>query len=214
MSRTYRLSTILILASLASCNRGAKTEVPPAEAPPPLLLFAPQRVVLVPTARVTFSPTDSLILDVGSGPAAGKYFDEELLRRLRERGAATDWIVPADLMKAYERNRTYAQDPYRLAVDAIRQPTFETGQKYGEPLSSQLRTMIALQTDARFVLVPIDLRLYQTGRTRLRLALLDPRKAESVWVGQIVSDSGSAQTKAGISQVARRVVDLFAPPAP
>jgi hypothetical protein len=211
--RTLRPWSLVVFAAFASCHRGAKPENGPAEPPPPpLLLFAPQRVVLVPTARVTSSAGDSLIVQAGSAAAAGRSFDDELLRLLRERGVARDWIVPADLVVAHERNRTYAQDPYRLAVDAIRQPAFEAGGKYGEPLSSQLRTMIALHSDARFVLVPIDLRLHSAGRTRLRLALLDPRKAESLWVGQIVSDSGSAQSKAGLTQVARRVVDLFAAP--
>ena len=177
-----------------------------------LAAFAPQRLVLVPTARVIYTATDSLIVQTGSGPAAGKIFDDELLRRLRERGVSADWIVPADLMRAYDRNRTYAQDPYHLATDPVRLPGFAAGSKYGEPLSSQLRTMIALHSDARFVLVPIDLRLHQAGRTSLRLALLDPRKAESLWVGQVMSDSTGAQSRESVAQVARRVADLFATP--
>lgn len=197
---------------LASCHRGARTESPPKEPVRALAAYAPQRIVLAPTARIIFSSTDSLIREVGSVQAAGKYFDDELALRLRERGLASSWILPAELMRAYERNRTYAPDPYNLAVDAVQSPRFESGGKYGEPLSSQLRTMIALHADGRYVLLPIQLRLHQGGRTMLRLALLDPRFAEARWVGDIVSDSASAQSRAGLTQVARRVADLFGAP--
>jgi hypothetical protein len=171
-----------------------------------------QRIILAPTARVIFSATDSLIGEVGTGTAAGRSFDDELQRRLQERALTSTWILPAELVRAHERNRTYSQDPYTLAVEPLRTPRFVAASKYGEPLSSQLRTMIALHADARYVLLPIDLRLHQGGRTTLRLALLDPRFAEAKWVGEIASDSSGAQSKAALTQVARRVADLFAAP--
>jgi hypothetical protein len=206
-----RVWSVIALAALASCSRGAKTGAVPAEAPRPLAAYAAQRVILTPTARaIAISPADTLGPE--SRPAEARAFDEELARRLRDRGLAANWILPAQLVRAHELNRTYAPDPYNLAIDPVRSPRFATGSKYGEPLSSQLRTMIAVHEQARYVLLPIVLRLNHAGRTTLRIALLDPRFGEARWVGEVSSDSAVAQPQTALTQVARRVADLFAAP--
>lgn len=201
----------MVLAAIASCNRGAKTGAAPVAPAPPLAGYAAQRLVVTPTIRVTFSDTDSLVRQLGTANAVGRYLDDELLKRLRERGLAANWILPADLVRAHERNRTYVVDPYQLAIEPLRSARFIAGSKYGEPLSSQLRTMIALHEDARLVLLPINLRL-EGGRAVLRVALLDPRLAEARWVGEIRSDSAGAPTPSSLSQVSGRLADLFIAP--
>jgi hypothetical protein len=205
--------SVIALAALASCSRGAKTSAVPEETPRPLEAFAPQRIILTPTTRViVFSASDTLGTDPRPTQSEARAFDEELARRLRERGLSSNWILPVDLMRAHERNRTYAPDPYNLATDPVRSPRFAAASKFGEPLSSQLRTMIALHEGARYVLMPIVLRLNHNGRTTLRLGLLDPRFAEARWVGEVSSDSALAQPQTALTQVARRVADLFAAP--
>jgi hypothetical protein len=201
----------VVFAALASCNRGAKTGTAPETPPPPLADYAAQRLVVTPTIRVTFSETDSLVRELGTASAVGRYLDGELLQRLRELGLGANWILPADLVRAFERNRSYAADPYQLAIEPLRSPRFVAGSKYGEPLSSQLRTMIALHDDARLVLLPMHLRL-QDGRAVLRVALLDPRFAEARWVGEIRSDSAAAPSRSSLTQVSRRLADLFIAP--
>jgi hypothetical protein len=211
--RPVRVWWTIALVALASCSRGAKTGTVPGETPRPLAAYAAQRVILTPTARViAFSTSDTLGTEPRLTQAEARAFDEELVRRLRERGLASTWILPADLVRAYERNRTYAPDPHNLATEPVRSPRFTAGSKYGEPLSSQLRTMIALHEEARYVLLPIILRLNHGGRTTLRVALLDPRFAQAQWVGEIRSDSAVAQPGTALTQVARRVADLFAAP--
>lgn len=208
-----RVWLVIALASLASCSRGPKTGAVPEEAPRPLEAYAPQRIILTPTTRaVVFSASDTLGTEPRPTQSDARAFDEELARRLRERGLTSTWILPVELTRAHERNRTYAPDPYNLATDPVRSPRFTAGSKFGEPLSSQLRTMIALHEEARYVLLPIVLRLNHNGRTTLRLALLDPRAAEARWVGEVSSDSAVAQPQTALTQVARRVADLFAAP--
>ena len=119
--------------------------------------------------------------------------------------------MPPDLARAYERNRAYATDPYQLAIEPVRGPKFAAGSKYGEPLSTQLRTMIAMHADTRLVLLPAALQL-SNGRASLRVALLDPRTAEAQWVGDVMSDSVATPTRASITQVAGRLAALFAAP--
>ena len=157
------------------------------------------------------SDTGSLVREFGTASAVSRFFDGELARLLRERGIGTNWIMPAELARAYERNRMYASDPYNLAIEPLRSLKFVAGSKYGEPLSSQLRTMVALHEGARLVLLPAALQ-FQGGRTVLRVALLDPRYAEARWVGDIKSDSTQVQTRSSLTQVAGRLADLFAAP--
>jgi len=208
-----RVCSTFLLAALASCHRGAKTDAAPAVVAPPLATYTPQRIAITPTIRMMSSDTGgaALVHEFGSASAVSRFFDGELARLLRERGIGTNWIMPADLVRAYERNRSYASDPYNLAIESVRPVKFVAGSKYGEPLSSQLRTMIALHEEARFVLLPATLQFYG-GRTVLRVALLDPRYAEARWVGDIRSDSIPVQTRSSLTQVAGRLADLFVAP--
>lgn len=201
----------MVLATLASCNRGANTGTPPATAVAPLAVYAAQRLLVTPTARVLASEADPLVREFGTAVALGRFLDGELARLLRDRGIGGNLILPAELARAYERNRSYASDPHNLAIEPVRAVKFIAGSKYGEPLSSQLRTMIALHEDARHVLLPAALQ-FQGGRTVLRVALLDPRYAEARWVGDIKSDSAAVPTRSSLTQVAVRLADLFVAP--
>jgi hypothetical protein len=176
----------------------------------PLAIYATQRIVLAPTARVR-SDTSAQVRALGSTRMIGMLLDGSVIGQLRERGLADRWVLPADLMRSYERNRTYAPDPYQLAIEPLRPATFVAGSKFGEPLSSQLRTMIALHEDARIVLLPIELH-FEGTRAVLRAALLDPRSAEARWVGVIKSDSSANTAAFALTQVAHRLVNLFVTP--
>jgi hypothetical protein len=211
VQRPLRVCATALLAVLASCNRGAKVSTVAAQAPISLAAFAAQRIVVAPTIRVIGGENDPLLRDLGSGSALARYFDGELARQFRDRNLGGSWVMPADLVRAFERNRPYAADPYQLAIEPVRAPRFAAGAKYGEPLSSQLRTMIAMHEDARVVLLPAAIQI-QTGRVSLRVALLDPRLAEARWVGDVVSDSVAAPTRASLTQVAGRLAALFAAP--
>ena len=175
---------------------------------PPLAAYASQRVVLTPTSRVVSSDTDALVREFGTTSALSRFFDSEVARVFRSRGIGANWIHPPELARAYERNRAYAADPFNLAIEPVRAAKFVVGSKYGEPLSSQLRTMIALHEDARLVLLPAVLQL-QGGRAVLRVALVDPRYAEARWVGDIKSDSTVVATRSSLAQLAGRLADLF-----
>jgi hypothetical protein len=124
--------------------------------------------------------------------------------------------LPAELSRAYERNRSYATDPYQLTVNALRSPAFVAASRYDEPLASQLRTMIALHDDTRVVLVPVEVRFERVGvgsagRAILRTALLDARTTEARWVGDVQSDASSTPARA-LESVAARLADLFLAP--
>ena len=201
-----------MLMALASCHRAAQT---PPEAPERALgVYAAQRVVVTPTAHVRVADSLGWVQQLGGAKSVARRLDSNIVAVLDVRGLAPRWIFPAELTRAYERNRTYATDPYQLVVEQVRGAKFKTGERYGEPLSSQLRTMIALHEDARFVLLPADLRFERDGRAGravLRVALLDPRFAEARWVGDVRGDAANGGAQA-LSTLATRVADLFVAP--
>jgi hypothetical protein len=199
-------------AALAACHHGASANT--GEPVRPLAAFAVQRLIVTPTEHVRAADSLGWTAQLAGTRAAGRQLDSSIVVALEARGLASHWILPAELTRAYERNRSYAADPYQLAVEQVRAPTFKAGARYAEPLSSQLRTMIALHEDARFVLIPADLHFEREGaggRAVVRMVLLDPRFAEARWVGDV---SGvSAQTPVlALGSVADRLADLFIAP--
>jgi hypothetical protein len=213
VQRITRVCAVL-LASVAACH-GAKTGTPPPDAVlPPLSVFAAQRMIVTPTATVRTADSLGWVRQLAGAREAARRLDTSIVAALDARGLASRWILPPELVRAYERNRSYAADPYSLIVDQVRAVKFKTGDRYGEPLSSQLRTMIALHEDSRFVLLPVELRFERqgaVGRAVLRIALLDPRSVEAKWIGDVKGEA-VANPALAMASVAARLADLFAAP--
>ncbi len=144
-----------------------------------------------------------------------KQLDDSLASALAGRGLRTMWIYPADLVRAWRANPTYAVDPYSLGTNVLRNPALESGTRLGDPLATQMRTMIALQ-EARAVLVPVELRIEKdkTGKgvASMRLALLDGRLSDVRWIGVVRSDTASAFSGALLSSLATHFADLITAP--
>jgi hypothetical protein len=134
---------------------------------------------------------------------------------LAARGLKSGWVMPGDLATSYRRNPTYATDPYALAEEPLRAPSFAVGTRLTEPLASQLRTMIALHENARVVVAPIEVRLERAdstsgaARATLRLAVIDPRFSEARWVGTVRSDTTSTDPRVLAAALARHMADLI-----
>jgi hypothetical protein len=212
-----RATTIAFTAALGisvACNRAPETNAQPPVGPQPLLgVFAAQRIVVVPAGRVRAADSLGWVAQLGGARAAARHLDSAIAATLDARGLTARWILPVELKRAYDRNRTYATDPYQLVWEPVLSPRFKMGERYGEPLSSQLRTMIALQEDARFVLLPIELRFERetgraAGRGVLRAALVDARTTEARWVADVRGDAANDRA-AAIASVAARLADLF-----
>lgn len=214
MPHLRAVSCLLAAAAIAACQRGPRVSTPlPGEHP--LTAYATQRVVLVPVAGARFD-TLGWVAQLGGATSVARKLDSAIAGRLAERGVGPRWILPAELWRAYERNRNYVTDPYQLTVLPLRAPTFVAASRYGEPLASQLRTMIALHDDARVVLVPVEVRFERagdasSGRAILHAALLDARTTEARWVGDVQGDITGTPARA-LDSVAARLADLFLAP--
>ena len=202
------LRVLALALVLAACGR--KSAPPPAPVGQPLAGYAVQRLIVTPTGYVR---ADTMAWS-RQGPVTTRALDSALVTALTARGLAEHWIMPAALVAAYERNRSYAADPHRLALQPLRAPEFVAASRFAEPLSSQLRTMIALHEDGRFVLIPVELRFEPVGgaaRGVLKVALVDPRFAHANWVGTVLGDPAATPALA-LASVATRVADLFIAP--
>ena len=217
MPRILLVCTTALTLGLASCHRSKPTVEPGGSAPleqRPFAAFVALRIVVTPTGYVRGGDTLGWVQGMGGQRAVARQLDSAIAVALDRRGLAARWIMPAGLVRTFERNRSYATDPYLLALDPLRAPKFESAGRFGEPLSSQLRTMVALEADARYVLMPIELRFEREGalmRGVLRTVFADPRAAEARWVGDVRGDAVAA-APAALASVAQRVADLFIAP--
>jgi hypothetical protein len=212
VNRAAHIHGMLFAAmTLAACGRAATVGNAPQSAPSATLMsFATQRIAVAPTSIVR---SDSLGWGqrLGGPVAAGRVLDSAFATALSDRGLAKGWYLPADLVRAFERNRSYATNPYELTTTMLRPQAFQATSRYGEPLASQLRTMVALHEGVRLVLIPVEARFEregQTGRAIIRAVLLDARAADARWVGEIRGDTSSVPRRA-LENVASRFAELF-----
>lgn len=206
--------------ALACASRGAASAAAASErtAAPPLAMLAGQRIVVVPVQRLREVGTLGWATEAGPPRTFLGRIDDAIAAALAERGLASSWVMPADVVRSARRSPSYATDPYALAVSPLdpsrRAPPRDT--PLAEPLASQLRTITALG-DARYVLVPVELRFEPTGvegrvgHAVLHVALVDARASQLRWAGDVAGDTASRFSPALAASVAGRFADLFAP---
>lgn len=216
VNRAPGLHGIIFAAiAIAGCGRAANVGSPAPEQQAQvatLNVYATQRIAVAPTSIVR---SDSLgwMQGLGGAAATGRVLDSVFATALSDRGASRQWYMPADLMRAFERNRSYATNPYELTTTVLRPAAFQATSRYGEPLASQLRTMVALHEGVRLVLIPVELRFERdaggrAGRAIIRAVLLDARAADARWVGEVRGDTSSVPRRA-LEHVASRFADFF-----
>ena len=217
---------IAVLGILAAACASPK---PPAETGPapqqrtvrPLAALATQAVALVP-AQYLRAPDSTL--GVGSlGPTAQVLasLDSAIAAELTSRGAARSWVTAEALARSARRNPAYTSDPHALSAESLRHGVRRTNARLGEPLASQMRSLVAL-TEARFALIPVELRFEAipqgsagAGATRaiLRVVVVDARLAEVQWTGDVMANVEPPSMRVEIvANLARHLVDLIAAP--
>ena len=204
---------------LAACHNGSGSEDGPSPSEPalrPLAQLAAQRVIVTPAFSLV--TTDALGWNAQI-PKSREYLrglDDEIALVLGERGLKSQWVYPADLVRAMKGSPTYAVDPYTLGVGVLRSSGVVSGTRLGDPLATQLRTMIALQNDARAVIVPVELRFEKEksgqGSAVLRVALLDGRLGDVRWIGSVRSDPSDKLSRAVLASLSAHLADLITAP--
>ena len=215
-TRTLVASVVL----LAACHGGKPAEEPlPAQPVRPLAQLAAQRTILTPAFSLALGESLGWSATIPRSRDFLRQLDDEIAKELGERGLKTRWIYPADLVRANQTNPTYAPDPYALGASALRDPSVTSGTKLGDPLVTQLRTMVALEENARAVVIPVELRFEKgtgpaagQGIAVLKVALLDGRLGDIRWVGTVRSDPAPTLSRAVLTSVAAHFADLITAP--
>ncbi|MDQ2664916.1 MAG: hypothetical protein M3Z05_02800 [Gemmatimonadota bacterium] len=218
MHRSLRQLSILTML-LAACHGATKSDdvaAPPEPVMRPLAPLAAQRVILTPAFSLVAPDPLGWSAQLPKSREYLRQLDDTLQSVLSERGLKSQWIYPPDLVRAMKGSPTYAVDPYALGAGMLRSHAVVSGTRLGDPLATQLRTMIALQEDARAVLVPVELHFEKEktgqGFAVLRVALLDARIGDVRWVGNVRSEPVDKPSPAMLASLAGHLADLITSP--
>jgi hypothetical protein len=212
-----QLSCLALL--LAACHGGKGSDEAPSPVEPwmrPLAQLAAQRVIVTPSFSLVTTDALGWNAQIPKWREYLRLLDDEIAAVLAERGLKSQWIYPADLVRAMKGSPTYAVDPYTLGVGILRNSMVVSGTRLGDPLATQLRTMVALHEDARAVIVPVELRFEKEtngqGSAVLRVAMLDGRLGDVRWIGSVRSDPADKLSRAVLSSLAAHFADLITAP--
>lgn len=181
--------------------------------------LAAQHVALLPTYMVRIGPGLEWSSSIGRLEDVKRTLDADIEAAFADRGVKSNWIFPPALEQSYRRNSSYASDPYSLAEEPLRSPSLSTEERLPEPLASQIRTLVALHDDVRYVIAPVELRLERTssgdpatmGHGVLRLVLIDARLSVIGWSGDVTSDKASAYGPVITASIGARLAAAVAP---
>jgi hypothetical protein len=223
MPISLKLVRAALLVPCIACG-GARAPAP-GVAPEPQALaasagqlarFAGLKVMVLPAQAVAASDSLGWRAGAGGDRALLAALDASLADSLGGRGLGTLWLFPPALARAASRNPTYLTDPATMrALDAVRVALRKRDDPLMEPFASQLRALAGV-TDARYALVPLELRIESilngaSARLVLRLALLDARGAQLTWVGEVAGDPAPRYAPAVLVPLVQRVADLVVP---
>jgi hypothetical protein len=143
--------------------------------------------------------------------------DAEIAFALRDRDhIGKTWVFPPQLAAAAKRNAPYAPDVYDLAAEWLRPPMKRPPDILPEPLASQLRTLVALEDESRYVLFPIEVRFLPAGKGQesavIRFVLFDARASRIAWIADVASDPAPKFSRALAASAAQHLADLVSAP--
>ena len=207
-----RLFWCLPLLIACGGKQGSQTQTAPPPVSRPLAWLAGQRVVLTPVYRIREGDAMGWGAQIPRSREFLRALDSAIAGELAQRGLEKQWVYPADLARSMRASPTYTVDPNALAVEPLRNPGLAQGGKIGDPLATQLRTIVAMH-DSRMVLLPVELRFDRDktgqGIAILRAVLVDARIGDIRWVGEASSDPSPTFSRALLANVASHFADLI-----
>ncbi|MGQ0764324.1 MAG: hypothetical protein ACT4OZ_01490 [Gemmatimonadota bacterium] len=201
-----------IHALVACLAAGPATSQTIAEARPGQLeRFASARVMVYPIQTLPIIEPSAWRTDIGPASAFLTRADTAVEQALGGRGLDGTWVFPPALRRSARRNPTYISDPHSVRVAAaVMSSARKRDTQIAEPAASQIRALAAV-SDARFALIPVELRFQASGALStaiLRWAVVDARLAQVVWLGEVSSNSRPAFSFEMIEELAQRTADL------
>jgi hypothetical protein len=190
----------------------------PAPAPALPAVFAEYagRVVMVfPLQRYAVGDSSTMSAASASGRPRAAQFDSALTAALRDKGLESTWSLPPNTSRVAQREVLNRTDPRALSTVGLVPSRRRNDLDLREPLSSQLRSLIAMVPDARIVLLPLEARVVGTAagmkQATLRIAFLDARMATVLSFPDVVGPPATDET-AALRGVALKFADLVVAP--
>ena len=216
--KTLALATFALLPAALPAQKPDTTI--PAGSHAPLAPFAGRTLVVLPVSWVLEGDALGWAAQIPDVDQYRQDFDAELEFALKERGLGKVWVMVSKLPAEYKRNEDYMADPTHIAGDFLRYPGPKKPIEYlPDPLASQLRSILAVNDKAEFVLYPIELRFIQApdgpgGRLALRVAIIDPRRLKIGWMGDVFSSTYQKFSPALLASLAEHLANNFVIPQP
>lgn len=213
----YRLALVTAALGAMACGGAGAAAEQPGPVPPsrPLASVMNQRLVVAPVNSVREGDPLGWAASIPRQREWLRQLDSAITEEIGARGLRADWVFPPDLVRAYERNRAMSPDPHRLSPGPLQGIVRLSGnERVPDPLASQLRTLVAVH-DARYVLLPLDVSFMPAaqgatgGQARLRLALIDARSTELIWLGDVRSDPTPSLNPGVALSLASGLADLI-----
>lgn len=183
----------------------------------PLAPYAPRRVLVLPTHFLRMDDSLGWAKQISDRQGFLADVDAEIAFALHDRDqVGRMWVFPPQLVESAKRNAPYAPDVYDMASEWLRPPVKAVPDLLPEPLASQLRTLVALWDQSRYVLCPVEVRFLPAGpgqeREVIRLVMFDARLSRITWMADVASDAAPKFSRALAASAAEHLADLVSAP--
>jgi hypothetical protein len=177
--------------------------------------FASRGVMVFPLQRYAVGDSGWMSAASATGRPRAAQLDSALATALRDRGLEPKWSLPATTSRVAQREVINRTDPRSLSTVGLAPSRRRNDLDLREPLGSQLRSLIALVPETRYVLLPLEARVAGTAagmkQATLRIALLDARMSSVISFPDLVGPP-AADEAAALRGVALKFADLVVAP--
>lgn len=193
----------------------APTAAPPAPLPPVFGDFATRGVMVFPLQRYAVGDSGWMSAASATGRPRAALLDSALTAALRDRGLDGKWSLAPNTSRVAQREVMNRTDPRSLSTVGLAPSRRRNDLDLREPLGSQLRALVAMVPEVRYVLLPLEARVASTHaglkQATLRIALLDARMSTVVSFPDVMGPP-AADESAAVRGVALRFADLVVAP--
>jgi hypothetical protein len=188
---------------------------PPRPGPPVFGDFATRKVVVFPLQKYAVGDSGWMAASSTTGRPRAAQLDSALTAVLRDRGLESVWSLAPNTSRVAQREVMNRTDPRALSTAGLTPSRRPNDVDLREPLSSQLRAIVAMVPESRMVLLPMEARVVTTPagmkQATLRFAFLDGRMATVLSLPD-VTGAPAADEKGALAAVATRFADLVIVP--
>ncbi len=180
--------------------------------PPPLSPMASQRVMVLPVQMLRAD--SGAWIDQSKWEKFRRELDDSIASAISNRGIGKTWRYAADVVRIAMGNPDWVSDVYSMGVQPMRSVKYKIGDPIPDLFNNNLRLLIGI-ADTRYVLLPVEIWFAKKGDLQiaaLKLALVDGRGANFVWLGEVGSDPATSYSPAVINTIASRIADLIVAP--